>query len=233
MTRSRRWMALFARWHIWLGWLVAVPLLLWTISGVAMVLKPIEEVRGESLRLKPAPVLIPPDAQLISKLGQHGGVVEVTQRMAGDPLIAIFTFADGRQTRYDFPSEAALPGRQAGEDHARALVAREVRGGDQVIAARFFDEHNAPLDLRKPIPAWQLTLADGTHVYVGSTSGRIEAIRTRWWRFYDFMWGLHIMDLQTREDAHNPFVIGFGLLALIGALLGTVLLFRRRKARPV
>ena len=39
------------------------------------------------------------------------------------------------------------------------------------------------------------------------------------------------MDLQTREDSHNPYVIAFGLAALLGALLGTVLLFRRRKAR--
>jgi uncharacterized iron-regulated membrane protein len=22
-----------ARWHIWLGWLIAVPLLMWTITG--------------------------------------------------------------------------------------------------------------------------------------------------------------------------------------------------------
>ena len=42
-----RWMARYARWHIWLGWLVGVPLLLWTLSGVAMVARPIEEVRGE------------------------------------------------------------------------------------------------------------------------------------------------------------------------------------------
>ena len=47
---SGRWMARYARWHIWLGWLVGVPLLLWTLSGVAMVARPIEEVRGEHLR---------------------------------------------------------------------------------------------------------------------------------------------------------------------------------------
>ena len=35
------------RWHVWLGWLIFIPMLLWTVSGVAMVLKPIEEVRGE------------------------------------------------------------------------------------------------------------------------------------------------------------------------------------------
>ena len=52
-------------------------------------------------------------------------------------------------------------------------------------------------------------------------SGQIVATRTRWWRFYDFMWGLHIMDPKTREDTHNPFVIRFGIVALAMSVLGT------------
>ena len=39
----------FARWHIWLGWAAAIPLLLWTISGLFMTLRPIEQVRGVAL----------------------------------------------------------------------------------------------------------------------------------------------------------------------------------------
>ena len=27
----------FARWHIWLGWAIAVPLVMWTLSGLVMV----------------------------------------------------------------------------------------------------------------------------------------------------------------------------------------------------
>ena len=46
----------------------------------------------------------------------------------------------------------------------------------------------------------------------------------RWWRFYDFMWGLHIMDLQTREDTHNPWVLGFGIASLVTTLLALILL---------
>jgi uncharacterized iron-regulated membrane protein len=46
------------RLHIWLGWLVAAPFLLWTVSGLVMVVKPIEEVRGEGLLLE-APLLAP------------------------------------------------------------------------------------------------------------------------------------------------------------------------------
>jgi len=50
------------------------------------------------------------------------------------------------------------------------------------------------------------------------------------------MWGLHIMDLETREDAHNPLTIGFAIAAVVMALLALVLLplstrLRRRKAK--
>ena len=40
----------FAKWHIWLGWLVGFPILMWTVTGLVMVIKPIEEVRGNHLR---------------------------------------------------------------------------------------------------------------------------------------------------------------------------------------
>ena len=43
------------------------------------------------------------------------------------------------------------------------------------------------------------------------------------------LWGLHIMDLQTREDTHHPILIFFAIIASIGAFLGCMLMFRRRK----
>ena len=46
----------FARWHIWLGWVAAVPILLWLASGLFMSAVPIEEVRGGSLRAKEAAI---------------------------------------------------------------------------------------------------------------------------------------------------------------------------------
>ena len=73
---------------------------------------------------------------------------------------------------------------------------------------------------------------DGTHFYVNSASGQIVATRTRWWRFYDLMWGLHIMDPATREKSHNPFVIILGVAALAMAILGAITLpmtLKRRK----
>lgn len=223
-----RWMARYARWHIWLGWLIGVPLLLWTLSGVAMIARPIEEVRGEHLRIGRPPEPLPANAALLRQLALREGVTEISQRMDGGELLTTATFADGRHARFSPGGQAAAPLDAAG---AKAIAARDVRGGGSVVETEFFAARDSPLDFRKPVPAWRVTLADGAYVYVGSESGKIEAIRTRWWRIYDFMWGIHIMDLQTREDAHNPFTIVFGALAALGALLGVVLLFRRRKAR--
>ena len=76
-------------------------------------------------------------------------------------------------------------------------------------------------------------MSDGTHFYVDRFTGDIAARRTAWWRLYDVMWGLHIMDLQTREDAHNPWLIGFGIAAAVTTLLALALLpmTGRRKRR--
>ena len=55
------------KWHIWLGWLVGVPLILWTASGLFMVARPIDEVRGEHLRSHPLMLsAVQPVAPLLS-----------------------------------------------------------------------------------------------------------------------------------------------------------------------
>ena len=42
----------FARWHVWVGWAVALPLLMWSITGLIMVARPLTEVRGDALRAR-------------------------------------------------------------------------------------------------------------------------------------------------------------------------------------
>ena len=100
-----------------------------------------------------------------------------------------------------------------------------------MISTTQYAAADVPFDFRRPLPVWQVALADGTHVYIGTETGQIEAVRTRWWRVFDFMWGLHIMDLQTREDTHHPVLVFFAALAGIGAMFGCILMFRRRRAR--
>lgn len=227
----RTWMQRFAKWHIWLGWVVAIPVLLWTISGVLMVWKPIEEVRGTHLRIEPEQrALLPASPRPIAfRTDGSQKIVEVRSFMQRGRAVSLVTAADGRVSRYDAATGALVP--SLDEREAREAIAMSIRGGDKIEAMRSFEADETPFDFRRPSPVWQATLADGTFVYINRDSGEIEAVRTRWWRFYDFMWGLHIMDMETREQPHNPFTLTFGILAILGSVLGTTLLFRRRKSR--
>jgi uncharacterized iron-regulated membrane protein len=217
-----------ARWHIWLGWIAGLPMLMWTVTGLFMVARPIEEVRGEHLRIATAAQNLPAGSEIVLAIPPGKPVRTITTAMEHGQVITRLDYADGSLARFGEDGAALAP---LDERAARALVSAAIAGGDKVVAATLYPADQAPFDFRKPMPAWQLVLEDGTHVYVGQTSGRIEAVRTRWWRMFDFMWGLHILDPQSREDTSHPLLIGLAALGTIAALLGCVLLFRRRKIR--
>lgn len=220
-------MRLFAKWHIWLGWLAGVPLMLWTASGLFMVARPIEEVRGEHLRREIATAALPAGTEIAVRLPTRP-VTSVSTQVEDGRVVTRLTYVDETVERFDTAGRKLAP---LGEGEARMLVARRIVGGDKVSQVRQTRADKPPLDFRRPVAAWQVTLADGTRVYVRRDSGEIAAVRTRWWQVFDFMWGLHIMDLQTRENTHHPLLILFAVLALASTVLGLVLLFRRRKAR--
>ena len=218
------------RWHIWVAWVAAIPVLLWIVSGLVMVARPIEEVRGEGL-LKPAGAMrfvgtpIPPRIA-----GVPLSSLSLEQRAAGPRWVV--KLPDGT-TRLADPGTGLLLPELSAADAAREVQAR-YEGSSRVRSVRRTSAENPPLDLRRPVSAWQVAMEDGTRFYVDSASGQIVATRTRFWRFYDLMWGLHIMDPATREDTHNPWVIGFGLIAFAVSVLGVILLpqtIKRKRGR--
>ncbi|MGI8944485.1 MAG: PepSY domain-containing protein [Qipengyuania sp.] len=223
----QRTMQRFARWHIWLAWAVGVPVLMWTLTGLVMVIKPIEEVRGDHLRLPVAETALPPDTEIAVALPAQGArpVRSVSTQVEGGESVTRIGYMDGTSERFRSDGIRMSP---FSEIEARLLVEERIAGGDKVVSATRFDADDIPFDFRRPEPVWQVALEDGTHVYVGVETGEIEAVRTRWWRVFDFMWGLHIMDLQTREDTSHPILILFAVLGVIGSVLGCVLMFRRR-----
>ncbi|GAA5051914.1 hypothetical protein GCM10023208_12270 [Erythrobacter westpacificensis] len=215
----------FAKWHIWLGWLVGVPVLMWTVTGLIMVWHPIEYVRGNHLRAELPPV---ETASLV--LPQLSGPVQsVTLENFPDGAGWIVVEEDGGRYRYS-PTDGRLYNPVLERD-ARAIAETAYAGDAALEALTYFPGDANPMDLRAGTNAWQARFADDTHIYIHSQTGEILAVRSGWWRVFDFMWGLHIMDLQDREDTSHPILIIFAALGVAGSLLGCMLMFRRRKAR--
>lgn len=219
---------IFMKWHIWLGWLIGVPLILWTASGLFMVARPIEEVRGNHLRAEQKHIAVP--FENIVMFADNGNAVTGAQLIAQDnKLVWIVNYEGGRIARFDATTGKA----SARIDQTEAQSAAETLylPEAQVRSVRYFAADNSPSDLRREKASWQVHFADGTNIYIDALTGETLAVRTRFWRAFDFMWGLHIMDLQTREDTSHPILMGSAVLALIGSTLGFIMLFTRRKKR--
>ena len=217
------------RWHVWLGWIIAIPMLLWTFSGLVMVWKPIEEVRGEHLLADPGPMRFTGALMTPGLAGIPLKSVSLQKRADGPRWVVVL---DDGTTRLADPRTGALLPHLSAVDAMREVAAR-YSGNAEVASVARTARDEPPFDLRRPIEAWQVRMDDGTNFYVDAGSGEVVARRTVWWRFYDFMWGLHIMDPAGREDTHNPWIVGFALVSLVSVILATILLpmvtKRRRK----
>jgi hypothetical protein len=215
------------KWHIWLGWLVGVPLIMWTASGLFMVARPIEEVRGEHLRAKP-PILTA-TSPVMPLLGPRP-VERLTLEQRANGPVWIVQYNDGDLRRASPVTGALLSAISAPE--AASLATSYYIGKSKQRSVRHFAADQAPLDLRKTRPSWQVSYHDGSRLYIDADTGSLLALRTTQWRWYDVMWGLHIMDLKTREDSHNLILILFASLAVFALLMAfgmQILRLQRRK----
>lgn len=223
----KKLMQQFARLHIWLGWLVGVPILMWCVTGLFMVARPIEQVRGDNLRTAPLP--IDTAALVFPNIGEPIREAHLVQQVDGPSWIITGTM--GNSWRYSALDGSAIPP-LIREDATRIAMA-SYSGEATLSGVSYLSAEDAPMELRGNRAAWQARFSDGTNLYIDDGTGEVIALRTDGWRLYDVMWGLHIMDLQTREDSSHPVLILFAALSAVGALFGCILLFRRRKARVV
>lgn len=222
------------RIHIWLSWIVGLQILLWMVSGLFMVASPIETIRAAHLTREPQTVdlraaeLLPP-AELLHR--EKRAVERLTLKTwLGRPAYELH-YADGGAALIDARSGKRLSPLTA---TAASVAARAGYAGRAPVAEVTRVDPNAiPLDFRRDDPAWRIRFADreGTIFYVGAETGEVLARRTDHWRWFDLMWGLHIMDWRGRENVNNPLVIAASVLALLTTMAGATLLFMRRRRR--
>ena len=218
------------RVHIWLGWAVGIPLLIWTATGLFMAWYPIETVRGEALLADPPPLAsgLRPVPPVIGP--RPVASLSLEQRIEGPRWL--IRYRDGGARLADASTGRLLPPFTAA-DAGRAVEAR-YKGESKLASISKTSADDPPIDLRRKIDSWRVTMEDGTRFYVNAQTGEIAARRTPLWRVYDFMWGLHIMDLKTREDSNNLLLVALAIVSFVSVLLALVLLpttIRRRRRR--
>lgn len=79
----------------------------------------------------------------------------------------------------------------------------------------------------KPLPVYAITLKHPTNtvVYVHPGLAKITSVRNDNWRRFDFLWMMHVMDFETRDNITNWVLRAFSVLGLLTILSGLYLFF--------
>lgn len=230
MTKRDFWKYL-ARAHKWAGLVLGVQVLLWFASGLFMALFPIDEVRGSHLAEKATWTLsdvtvIPIEIAMTAYEGELAGASLTS--IAGEPAYALIG-DKGTQLINARTGKAWEP---IGENAIRLAAGKYYKGEGKIVALRRLTE--TPKEYRRPPPVWQLEYDDSsrTRLYLDAETAELRAVRTRLWRVYDFMWMLHIMDYDTRDNFNSWWLRLAAFLALLFSISGLMLVVQRIFLRP-
>jgi uncharacterized iron-regulated membrane protein len=219
------------RTHKWIGFIVGVQALLWMISGLYMVVVPLEVIHGDHL----AHVSTAPLKPAASRVGQgdlatlYPGITSVRlKNMLGKEVYEIKQGSDA--ALIDAASGTRIS--PLDRETIKALAEEAYVGDGSVRGIEWVVK--APREIgARPLPLWAVHYEEfgDTTLYYSPHTGDLVARRHNLWRWFDFVWMLHIMDYQEREDVNNTLLRIASLTGLAFALSGAWLLlysFKRR-----
>ena len=222
------------RTHKWLSLVVGIQALLWVLGGLYMVAVPIEIVHGDHLARSERPALraasarIDPAALAARYPGSSGFVFK---QLGGREVVEV---RQGKQVLLaDAASGAALA--PLGRAQVEALARAAYLGDGKLRAAEWLT--TSPREVGgRPAPLWAVHFDDmvSTTLYYSPYSGELVTRRHALWRWFDFVWMLHIMDYEEREDVNNGLLRTGTIAAFAMTLSGVWLLalwLRKRSKR--
>ena len=223
--------------HKWVGLIVAVQLVLWIAGGLVMSSLNLDIVRGAHNAANTAPEAIAlttdvlPPSELLDRI--NSPVTAMTMRMWQGQAVYVAESANGISLYSARTGKALSP---IDETSALKIARADYTGNGKPVATQWLEV--TPREARgRDAPLWRVRFDDGanTAIYVSAQTGAVVARRNDWWRLFDVVWMLHIMDYDTRDDFNHPLLIVSAATALLFALSGVVLLtlsLLPRKQRP-
>lgn len=232
--------------HRWLGLLLGVQFLMWTISGLFFSWSNIDEVHGD-FQKNNAPLLsintalVSPTIALdtIKKNSKIDSIISIQLiEILGNPIYQVsFLSAAHNQANEKHTMQViyqlvnAKTGKLRGplsEEEATKMAILRFTGEPKVKSIEYLTETNKHHEYRENhLPAYAITFDHPTNttVYVASELGTVQKFRNNKWRIFDFLWMMHTMDYEGRDNFGNTLLRIFSVFGLITALSGFVLFF--------
>jgi hypothetical protein len=222
------------RFHRWVAVIFGVQLIFWVTSGLYFAWMPIKVVKDEDRKAEiPASPLPLNRVVAPQNLALPPGFQTKTLRLDQTPAGLFYRLESTEGALQVFDALSGTPARYLSPGQIADLALQQIQTKDKPVAVNFLD--TAPADYKGPLPVFQLVFDDfrKTHLYTDPWSGRVIVRRNMFWRVYDFLWMLHILDFAEREDFNNPWIRILSTVALTIIVSGYFLFFFGRPPRRV
>jgi len=224
--------------HKWFGLLIGLQVLIWLASGLYMVVVDIDFIHGDPLVKNTQQPLVVTGSPLLSLADLKEKYPKTTQIGLKAVMGKTFYTVTSADNRYLVDPETGAIESPLDEATATEIAKYHFAGEATVINASLIGS-NPPMEIQtRRLPLWRIDFDDrfATSFYIDPYNGSLVTRRHQYWRIFDFMWMLHIMDYEDRSDAHNLLLIAAQISGLTFAITGLWLLFysfnsRRRKSR--
>ena len=241
--------------HRWLGVILGIQFLLWTIGGLYFSWSNMDEVHGD-FQKRNVPLLssnislVSPTMVLdtIKKVHRIDSVVSIQLiEILGKPfyqvrcISAIHSEVNHQHNIQSMNYLAdAITGQLRGpltKEEAIEVAKMRFIGDPKVKSVEYLTGTNGYHEYREnPLPAYAITFQhpSKTTVYVASELGTVQKFRNNKWRIFDFLWMMHTMDYEGRDHFGNWLLRAFSIFGLVTVLSGFALFFvsiKRRKKK--
>jgi len=214
------------RIHKWVGLVLGIQFVLWTVSGAIMALLDMDKVGGHSAPAAVEAAAAWPDGLLDpARLGAVEGLV--LRRLLDRPVYELSGAGGPRLLDARTGQPVAI---DAGT--AQRIAAQAFHHDSAVVSVEWLDRPN--LEAREHDgPMWRVNFADeeNSSAYVSAATGRPLVNRGDTWRVWDFVWMLHNMDYVNRTSFNHPLIIVVAFATLWLSFTGFYLLFKSFRRR--
>lgn len=232
MAKSRHFY--IRRFHRYLGVLLGLQFLLWTISGLYFSWTNIDDIHGDSDHKMPAHLLasynfISPTV-VINQLPVKATTIHQLElvNILEKPFYSIH-YISGNTVQIVLADAQTGTIRKPVEQEEAIKIAKESFNGEvDIKKAEYITAVGKHSEYReKPLPAWKISFLNGdnTNVYVSAETGKVETFRNKQWRTFDLLWMFHTMDYNGRDNINNWVLRAFSIFGLITVFSGFALFF--------
>ena len=217
------------KWHRYLGVILGVQFFMWTLGGLYFSWTNINEIRGDHLK-NASPIIakdlsyVSPNVFLENYITDQDSLVSLElSSILKKPIYRVQYKSKGKKEVLLINAITGSKRNPLTQEEAIGVAKQKLKVSAEVTKVEYITETGNHHEYReRPLPAFAITFDQPAHttVYVSAQYGNVQTFRNNEWRVFDFLWMMHTMDYQERDNFNNIVLRAFSLFGIFTILSG-------------